>query len=88
MGEIYLNNFMRTDVQLNTNKNDLRIILDKFSKEISDIITSEETLEILDTNIKNWSYKIKEYSLKSLVLEGIRHDVDTSVRFEKKDNIF
>ena len=81
-----LNNFMRTDVQLNTNKNDLRKMLNKFSKEISDIITSEETLEILDINIKNWPYKIKEYSLKSLVLEGIRYDVDTSVRFEKKDN--
>ena len=81
-----LNNFMRKDVQLNSNKNDLRIILNKFSKEISDILTSEETLEILDTNIKNWPYKIKEYSIKSLVLEGIKYDVDKSVRFEMKDN--
>ena len=81
-----LNNFMRKDVQLNSNKNDLRIILNKFSKEISDILTSEETLEILDTNIKNWPYKIKEYSIKNLVLEGIKYDVDKSVRFEMKDN--
>ena len=81
-----LNNFMRKDVQLNSNKNDLRIILNKFSKEISDILTSEDTLEILDTNIKNWPYKIKEYSIKSLVLEGIKYDVDKSVRFEMKDN--
>ena len=81
-----LNDFMRQDIQLNPNKNDLRVILDKFSKEIADIITSEETLEILNTNINNWPYKIKEYSIKSLVLEGIRYDVDKSVRFEKKDN--
>ena len=81
-----LNNFMRKDVQLNSNKNDLRIILNKFSKEISDILTSEETLEILDTNIKNWPYRIKEYSIRSLVLEGITYDVDKSVTFEKKDN--
>ena len=81
-----LNNFMRKDVQLNPNKNDLKVMLDKFSKEIADIITSEETLEILNTNINNWPYKIKEYSIKNLVLEGIRYDVDKSVRFEKKDN--
>ena len=81
-----LNDFMRYDIQLNPNKNDLRVILDKFSKEIADIITSEETLEILNTNINNWPYKIKEYSIKTLALEGIRYDVDKSVRFEKKDN--
>ena len=81
-----LNDFMRQDIQIKPNKNDLRVVLDKFSKEIADIITSEETLEILNTNINNWPYKIKEYSIKSLVLEGIRYDVDKSVRFEKKDN--
>ncbi len=73
-----LNDFMRQDIQLNPNKNDL--------KEIADIITSEDTLEILNTNIDNWPYKIKEYSIKSLVLVGIRYDVDKSVRFEKKDD--
>lgn len=81
-----LNDFMRQDILLNPNKNDLKEILDKFSKEIADIITSEDTLEILNTNINNWPYKIKEYSIKSLVLEGIRYDVDKSVRFEKKDD--
>ena len=81
-----LNDFMRQDIQLNPNKKDLKEILDKFSKEIADIITSEDTLEILNTNINNWPYKIKEYSIKSLVLEGIRYDVDKSVRFEKKDD--
>ena len=81
-----LNDFMRQDIQLNPNKNDLKEILDKFSKEMADIITSEDTLEILNTNINNWPYKIKEYSIKSLVLEGIRYDVDKSVRYEKKDD--
>ena len=81
-----LNDFMRQDILLNPNKNDLKEILDKFSKEIVDTITSEDTLEILNTNINNWPYKIKEYSIKSLVLEGIRYDVDKSVRFEKKDD--
>ena len=81
-----LSNFMRKDVQLNSNKNDLKLILKKFSKEVSDIITSDEALEILETSIKNWPYKIKEYSIKNLVLEGIKYEVDKSVRFEKKDN--
>ena len=50
--------------------------MNKFSKEISNIINSDETLEILENNIKNWPYKIKEYSIKNLVLEGIRYDVE------------
>ena len=57
-----------------------------FSKEIDNIINTDETLETLENNIKNWPYPIKEYSIKNLVFEGIRYDVSKSVKFLKRDN--
>ena len=81
-----LNDFMRNDIGLSSNKEEMKSFLNRFSKEISNIVNTEETLEILNSNIKNWPYKIKEYSINNLVLEGIRYDIEKSVRFEKKDN--
>ncbi len=79
-----LNEFMRNDIQLNSSNDDLKNVLNKFANEINHIINSDETLEILKNNIKNWPYKIKEYSLKDIVLEGIRYDISQSVKFEKR----
>ena len=81
-----LNDFMRNDIGLSSNKEEMKSFLNRFSKEISNIVNTEETLEILNSNIKNWPYKIKEYSINNLVLEGIRYDIEKSVSFEKKDN--
>ena len=81
-----LNKFMRKDIKPNSNRDELKNMLSKFSKEVENIIDTGETLEILENNIKNWPYPIKEYSIKDLVLEGIRFDVTKSVKFFKRDN--
>ena len=78
-----LNAFMRNDIKLNSSKDELKGILKKFSAEIDKIVQSNETLEILENNLKNWSYKNKEFSIKNLVMEGIRYDVSKSVKFKK-----
>ena len=79
-----LNQFMRNDIGPNLDKESQKSILNKLSREIGDIINTDETLDILDTQIKNWPYKIKEYSIKNLVLEGVTYDVSSSVKFIKR----
>ena len=79
-----LNKFMRNDIKPNLNRDAQKNILDKLSKEICDILNKEETVDILDTQIKNWPYKIKEYSIKNLVLEGPTYNVSRSVKFENR----
>ena len=81
-----LNQFMRSDIKSNSSKEELKNTLNKFSKEIEKIINTEETLEILENNIINWPYPIKEYSIKNLVSEGLRFDVSKSVKFHRRDN--
>lgn len=81
-----LNQFMRSDIKSNSNKEEFKNTLNKFSKEIEKIIDTDETLEILEKNIKNWPYPIKEYSIKNLVSEGLRLDVSKSVKFHRRDN--
>ena len=81
-----LNQFMRSDIKSNSSKEELKNTLNKFSKEIEKIIDTDETLEILENNIKNWPYPIKEYSIKNLVSEGLRLDVSKSVKFHRRDN--
>ena len=81
-----LNQFMRSDIKSNSSKEELKNTLNKFSKEIEKIIETDETLEILENNIKNWPYPIKEYSIKNLVSEGLRLDVSKSVKFHRRDN--
>ena len=81
-----LNQFMRKDIKSNSSKEELKNMLGKFSKEIENILNTDETLDILENNIKNWPYPIKEYSIKNLVFEGIRYDVSKSVKFLKRDN--
>ncbi len=81
-----LNQFMRNDIKQNSSKEELKIILSKFSKEIGNIIETDETLGILENNLKNWPYPIEEYSIKNLVLEGTRYDLSKTVKFHKRDN--
>ena len=81
-----LNKFMRKDIKLNSSKEELKNMLSIFSKEIENIVNTDETLDILENNIKYWPYPIKEYSIKNLVFDGIRYDVSKSVKFLKRDN--
>ena len=55
-----LNKFMRKDIKLNSSKEELKNMLGIFSKEIENIINTDETLETLENNIKNWPYPIKK----------------------------
>ena len=82
--KLVLNEFMRNDIQLKPDKKELKKILIKFSKEIDSIVNTDDTLEILDNNIRNWPYLIKEYSIRNLVSEGIRYNVTKSVKFERR----
>ncbi len=81
-----LNKFMRKDIKVNPSRDELKNMLSKFSKEVENIIDTDNTLDILENNIKSWPYPIKEYSIKDLVLEGIRYDVTKSVKFFKRDS--
>ena len=81
-----LNDFMRNDIKFKATNDELKNVLLKVTKEMNDIINSDDTLNVLKNNIINWPYKIKEYSIKDLVREGIRYDTSKLVKFEKKGN--
>ncbi len=82
-----LNDFMREDIKINSDRKVLKDTLEKFSKQIGLIINSDETLETLTNNIKTWPYEINSYSLKNIVTEGIRYKVSKSVTLEKKEDV-
>jgi ribosomal protein L16 Arg81 hydroxylase len=82
-----LNEFMREDIKINSDRKVLKNTLEEFSKQIGLIINSDETLETLTNNIETWPYEINKYSLKDIVSEGIKYKVSKSVRLEKRDNV-
>ena len=79
-----LNDFLRSDVKIDSNEEDLKNLLIRLSKEIDVIINSEDTLGVLTNNIKKWPYEIKGYSIKDIITDGIIYDVDQTIKFEKK----
>ena len=78
-----LNDFMRKDINQNANVEDLKLTLIELSKEIENILISEETNKIAHESLKNWSYKINNYSLQNIITEGRKYKVSKSVRFER-----
>jgi hypothetical protein len=81
-----LNDFMRSDVKKDSGKEDLKILLTRFSKELNSILNSADTLAVLTNDIKNWPYEIKEYSINEVVFNGVNYDVNQAVKFEKKSD--
>ena len=81
--KLVLNDFMRSDIDISYNRKDLKNLLIKFSKEIDTILNRDETLTDLNNNIQNWPYEIKEYSIKDIVSEGIKYNLDKNVTFDK-----
>ena len=79
-----LNDFMRSDVKIGSTEEDLKNLLINFSKDMDVILNSEDTLNILTNNIKKWPYDSKEYSIKDIISDGIKYDVDQTVKCEKK----
>ena len=81
-----LNDFMRSDVKKDSDEEDLKILLTRFSKELNSILNSEDTLAVLTNDIKNWPYEIKKYSINEVVFNGVNYDVNQAVKFEKKSD--
>ena len=54
---------MRTDINKNSTKENLK----KLSKELEKIINADQTNEVLIDSIKKWAFKIKEFSLNRIV---------------------
>ena len=81
-----LNEFMRSDIKVNSNKDELQKVLKKLSNELNDLINSKEALEVVANSIQNWTYKTQAYSIKKIVSEGPTYFVDNSINFEIKEN--
>ena len=81
-----LNEFMRSDIKVNPNKDDLQSLLKKLSSELTNIINSKEALEIVTNAIHNWKYEMQAYSIKDVVFEGTTYQIDNSIKFETKEN--
>jgi len=80
-----LNEFMRNDIGINPNSEEIKTLLKKLSNELNDIINSSKALESVKENIKNWQYPIQEYSIKTIVSEGPSYLIDKSIKFETKE---
>ena len=81
--KLILNDFMRTDFNKNSTKENLKNNLKTLSKELEKIIDSDQTKEVLFDSIQKWPYKIKNYSLNHIVLEGRKYKVSKSIKIEK-----
>ena len=79
-----LNEFMRSDIKVDSSSQELKAILARFSKEIEKTINSEKTEEILSRSIKNWPYEIQDYKLKQIVSEGRKYNISKSVNLKKQ----
>ena len=78
-----LSDFMRTDFNKNSTKENLKNNLKTLSKELEKIIDNDQTKEILFDSIQKWPYKIKDYSLNQIVSEGRKYKVSKSIKIEK-----
>ena len=81
-----INDFMREDIGIRPSENEVKKLLQRLSNELSNVINSEEAVNDVTKNIKQWPYQIKNFSLKSLLSEGPVYLVDKSVKFEKSKN--
>ena len=81
--KLILNDFMRTDFNKNPTKENLKNNLKTLSKELEKIIDNDQTKEVLFDSIQKWPYKIKNYSLNHIVLEGRKYKVSKSIKIEK-----
>jgi len=81
-----LNEFMRTDININANKDQLQSMLKNLSNELNDIINSKEALDIITNAVNNWTYKMQGYSIKNIVSSGPTYLIDNSIKFEIKEN--
>ena len=81
-----LNEFMRSDIKVNPNKEELQNLLKKLSNELNKVVNSKEALEVVTNAIQNWTYKMQAYSIKNIVSEGSTYLIDNSIKFETREN--
>jgi len=81
-----LNEFMRSDIKVNPNKEELQNLLKKLSNELNNVVNSKEALEVVTNAIQNWTYKMQAYSIKNIVSEGSTYLIDNSIKFETREN--
>jgi len=87
--KLILNDFMRTDFNKNSTKENLKNNLKTFSKELEKIIDNDQTKEVLFDSIQKWPYKVKNYSLNDIVLEGRKYKISKSIIRKKwPSNLF
>ena len=81
-----LNEFMRSDIKINPNKDDLQSLLKKLSNELNNVINSKETLDVVTNAIHNWTYEMQAYSIKNIVSDGTTYFVDNTIKLQIKEN--
>ena len=81
-----LNEFIRSDIKANPNKEELQSLLKKLSNELNNIVNSKEALEVVTNAIQNWTYRMQPYSIKNILSEGATYLIDNSIKFEIKEN--
>jgi hypothetical protein len=77
---------MRSDINVNANKEELQSFLKKLSNELNNVINSKEALDVVTNSIQNWTYNMQAYSVKKIVSDGTTYFVDNSINFEIKEN--
>ena len=82
-----VNDFIRKDIKKNASKDYLKDHLKAISNELETIVNTEEMVDLLYDNIKNWPYMIKEYSLKNLISEGRKYKVSKVIKLIKTKNL-
>jgi len=80
-----LNDYMRSDIKINADEKEIKLSLKKLSAELDKILNSEEATEVVMSSFKNWSYEMKEYSIKSIMELGPNYNIDKSIKIELKD---
>tara|TARA_E500000075_G_scaffold73947_1_gene66560 strand:- start:113 stop:1267 length:1155 start_codon:yes stop_codon:yes gene_type:complete len=83
---LILNEFMRSDIKVNPNKDDLQSLLKKLSNELNNVINSKETLDVVTNAIHNWTYEMQAYSIKNIVSDGTTYFVDNTIKLQIKEN--
>ena len=81
-----LNEFIRSDIKANPNKEELQSLLKKLSNELNNIVNSKEALEVVTNAIQNWTYRMQPYSIKNILSEGATYLIDNSIKFEIREN--
>jgi ribosomal protein L16 Arg81 hydroxylase len=84
--KLIFSDFMREDINQNITRDEFNFTLKKLSKELEIILNEKETCEVAFNSMKNWRYKIQNYSLKKIISEGRKYKVSNIVRIEKIGN--